>query len=47
MQRLIPWNTMNGLSKTIIAGYCKFSYATFILDIFGTSGTTVMVVHED
>jgi hypothetical protein len=47
MQRLIPWNTYGPLAKTILAGYYKFGFETMMLDHFGSSGTSVIVVYDD
>ena len=47
MQRLIPWNVdERGVSKTILAGYSKFGWETFIGNTYGATGTIVIYVED-
>ena len=48
MQSMIPWNIdERGIAKTVLAGYAKFGWETFIGYTFGSTGTIVIYLDEN
>lgn len=45
MKKLVPINEVDGIAKTIVAGYYKFGAAT-LLAWGGSTGTAIMEVYE-